>query len=108
VDGTKSIIDALAKGAQCDEGLGAIATSKLSDVLLGSLLRARPLVILFDPRSEQTVSFRIRRCFRTSKLLVAVNDGVDREISSSTSAGRLLIRLVSKVAELKSKGFVEI
>ena len=108
MDGTKSIIDALTKATQRDEGLGAIVASKLSDVLLGSIIRARTLVALFDPRTGQTTSFRIKRGMRTSKLLAATGSGVDSEVSSSTSATRLLIRLVSKVAELKSRGYVEI
>lgn len=109
--GAKSIIESIVRppADDClDEGLGAIAASKLSDLAKGFILKPRPILVLHNPETNLTVSLKLKRGLIRHSLIRDEEDGGSKTIDRSPSAAHLLTKAMSEAGRLMGKGYLEI
>lgn len=90
-----------------DEGVGSIATSKLSDLATGFILRARPVIVLHNTTTDSTVKLKLKRGLFRHELSVD-EDGRERVIRKSFSAIILMTRALKEAAKYVREGYLEI
>lgn len=108
--GTKSLVNSMIASShgRVDEGLGAIASSKLADLARGFVLKARPIVVLHRTKDNSTVTLKLRRGL-INHILIRHEEGKgDRPIQKSPSASILLTKALREVANLVGQGYIEI
>lgn len=107
---SRTIIDSLTAhdANEVNEGLGAIAASKLADLARGFILKARPIIVVHRTKDNSTVTLKLRRGL-INHILVRHEEGKgDHTISKSPSAAILLTRAVAETTKLFGQGYIEI
>lgn len=95
-------------GLSIDEGLGAVAASKLADLARGFILKARPIVVLHRLKDNSLVKLKLRRGL-INHILVRDEDGRgEQTIAKSPSAAILLMKAVRETASLVRQGYFEV
>lgn len=111
MSGAKSIIESfsqLSAEAELEEGLGAIAASKLADLARGFILKARPIVVLHRMEDDKTVTLKLRRGLINHTLVQHEEGKGDRTIAKSPSAAVLLTRSLNEYRKLLGQGYIEV
>ena len=111
MDGAKSIIESftsLERDSKLDEGLGAIAASKLADLARGFILKARPIIVLHNSSKNSTVTLKLRRGLINHTLVSSEEGKPDKRIAKGMSAALLLTKALNEVRKLVGQGYIEI
>jgi len=92
---------------QINESISDIIKSRLSNFAKNYIFKPTPILIFYNPRTEQIIELKIRRGIFSHKL-IQQEGSKQRTLHQSMVGSRLVLLLVKEAIKLKSKGWIEI
>ena len=91
-----------------EEGVGSVAQSELKDLATGFLLKARPLIILHNLDTDDTVTIKLKRGLLKHSLIVNQTNKGDRVVAVGVSSIVLITKALNEARKWLGRGYVEI